>query len=132
MLFETTFADIMRCTLQKIDSLNNNRNNISKFEALCVALKQDDCKFTEVVDADELEVNYHLYPVTHGDYLIVLEAITNMGAHKTISTTNHMCDIINLEPIAPTFWLHIPMFDKKPELTLVQAAGLNEVQAEQA
>lgn len=132
MLFETTFADIMRCTLQKVEMLNKNRKSISNFEELCAVLKQDDSKFTAVVDADELEVNYHLYPVTHSDYLIILDAVTSMGAHKTSCSANHMCDIINLVPAAPTFWLHIPMFDKKPGLTLVQAAGLSEVQAEQA
>lgn len=109
MLYLTTIDTILQHTQLQLEMLGKHRDNVTRFGELCTVLRQQGSNFTEVVDADETEINYHIYPENHGDYLAIVEAVNGMGAHRTICGENHMCDIVNAMPDAPTFWLHIPM-----------------------
>lgn len=105
-LIEITFAKAARALLDQSATMVRNRADIERFEELCAVLRSQGSVFTEQLDADADEINYHIYPADHGDYIAIVEALCGMGAHRTQSGSG--CDIVNPEPDAPMFWLHIP------------------------
>lgn len=106
MLIEKTFQKSMRHIIAQTHALNMHRFDVGKFEELCAMLRSRGCTFEETLDTDDDEVNYHIYPAHSGDYLSMVEILCEMGAHRT--RTGELCEIVNPEPDAPTFWLHIP------------------------
>lgn len=107
MLIEQTFYELMKYALQQSATLNKNRLEIEKFEELCAILRCQGSEFTLDLDVTDSEVGFHLMPANHGDYLDIVEALCGMGAHRQ-KASDH-CEIINPQPDAPIFWLHIPV-----------------------
>lgn len=123
LLFTQTLNGILQECSLRTDTLYKNKNNIIKFDDLCKVLRQGGIKFEIEVDADEMEINYHMRPAMHGDYLALVEALANMGGRRTTLNGPYSdLDIVSMEPEAPSFWLHIPNQPIEP-LTLQQAAG---------
>ncbi|MFA6015871.1 MAG: hypothetical protein WC742_12475 [Gallionellaceae bacterium] len=102
-LAEQTFCNLTRLLLQQADILNRCRHDIAKFEELCAVLRAHGINFAELLDVDDHEVNYYITPAHHGDYLELIETLSAMGAFRT--RISDVCEIVNIEPESPTFWL---------------------------
>lgn len=104
-LIEKTFAAGVTFLLEQSTTLNKYRADIERFEELCAVLRAGS-SFHETLEAEMDEVTYHIHPKSLDDYLVIIEALGGMGAHRITIDTSH--ELVNTEPDAPEFWLHIP------------------------